>query len=126
MLYKGQFVVCMITRRVLLQKTKIGVTQDRSDTDKARTATRDNAHILPSILGFLSLSVMLVVKMSNSFTQRLDSCGRAVLTPSEGYIDGLWALEASLNIIFDLGGAFSSISTDELRGCSTEVYLVPD
>lgn len=53
--------------------------------------------------------MMLVVKIGDSFTKRLDASGRTVFTSIERNINGLWPLETALNVIVDLWGSLAQI-----------------
>ena len=52
---------------------------------------------------------MLIVKMSNRLTEGLNTSRRAVFTTGHVDLYGLGPLEASLNRIFDLGGALAQV-----------------
>jgi len=100
----------LIVRRVIRNKeTKVGRAQHSRNTDQTRATTRNNSHILPGILALLALTMVLVVQMSNRLTEGLDAGSRAVLTAGHVDLDGLGPLEASLNLVFDLGSALAQV-----------------
>ena len=49
-----------------------------------------------------------IVQVCNSNPQWLDTCRRAILSPSDGNIDSLWAVKTALDII-DLGGTLAKV-----------------
>ena len=53
--------------------------------------------------------MVLIVEVCDSFSQRSNTSGRAVLSTGDGDVDGLGALEAAGNIVLDLGSSLAQI-----------------
>jgi hypothetical protein len=93
----------LIVRGVIRdEESKVSVSEHGSDTDETRAATRDNADVLPGVLACLALAVVLVVKVGNGISERLDTCCRAILTSRHGDVDVSRTIEATFDVIVDL------------------------
>ena len=102
-------------------------TYDSSNSDETSSASRDNADILPGVLTFLAYTVMAVVEIGDSLSQRLDTGGRTldrsvnyamfiqaqkgtyVFTARHGYINVMGSFETSLDFIIDFWGALTQV-----------------
>lgn len=91
------------------EETEVRGTQNGSNTDEAGTTTRNDSNILPGVLGFLALTVHLVVELSDSLAEGLNASGRSVLAVVDRNVNLVRTLEASVNIIFYLRSALSEV-----------------
>lgn len=55
------------------EEAEIGVSKHGSNSDKAGSAARHDADVLPSVLACFALTVVLIVKRGNSLSQWLDT-----------------------------------------------------
>lgn len=99
----------VVGRVVGQEETEIGGAENGSDADQASAASGHDGDILPSVFALLALAVHDVVEVGDGLAQRLDASGRAVLATSHGDLDGLGALEAAGNVIFDLRGSLTKV-----------------
>lgn len=97
---RQHFVICSVVGD---EETQVSLVQDGGDTDQASTATGHDGHVLPRILGRLALSVVGIVHLGDSLTQRLDTSGRGIFSGSHCDIDVCGPLEAAFDVILDLG-----------------------
>lgn len=85
------------------EEADVGLIQDRCDSDQAGATARDDGNVLPGVLAVLALPVVLVVKMSDSLPQGLDSSGWRILSAGDTDVYMRWPLETAFDIIFNLG-----------------------
>lgn len=89
--------------------TQVCIIEHGSNPDQACSSARDNRHILPTILGLLSLSVVFIVEPCNSSSQRLDTSCRPIFTPTYGDVDCLGSFETAFDIVVDFGSTLAQI-----------------
>ena len=104
----------VVSRVVGNKEADVGIVKHSGDTDQTGTATRDNGDVLPGVLAVFTLAVHLVVHVGDSLTEGLDTGSGAVLPGGHGDVDGLRALKAALNVVFNLGSALAQVGP-ELR-----------
>ena len=103
---RQHLVVCRV---IWDEEAQVSVSKDSRNSDQASSSSWDNAHVLPSILRGFSFTMMLIIELGNSLTQRLDTSSGAILASSHGNIDSLWPLKATLDFVVYLWGSLSEI-----------------
>ena len=83
------------------EESKVGIVEDCSYANEARSPTWNYANVLPGILTLFAFSVMCVIQVGHRRPQGLKAGSGAVLSGSHGDIDLFWTLKAALDVIFD-------------------------
>ena len=91
------------------EEPNIGIPKHRSDSNQTRSSAWDDADILPCVLTVHSLSVVIIVKVSNSFSERLDAGCRSIFASVDGDWDRGRSWKGSFNVIVDFGGALTEV-----------------
>lgn len=76
-----------ISRVIRNEEAKIGIPKNSSDSGQPGSATRDNTHVLPSILARFALTMVLIVQIGDGLSQWLDAGSGTVFAASHADID---------------------------------------
>lgn len=78
----------LVVRRVVRdEEAQVRIAQDCSDANESRSATGDNANILPRVLRGLALAMVGVVHLRHGFTHGLDAAGGTVFAATDGDVN---------------------------------------
>lgn len=100
----------LATRRVVRnEKAKVGISQDGRDANQTSPATGHDADVLPRILTGFAFAVVLIVEMSDSFSQFLGASRWRILTGGHADVNGMRPRRDASYFIVDLGCTLAQV-----------------
>ena len=91
------------------EEAEVCISEDSGNSDQTCSTTRDDTDVLPSVLACLALTMMVVVEVGNSLSQRFDTRSWTILATGQADIDRLGTLEAALNLIVDFWSTLAQV-----------------
>jgi hypothetical protein len=91
------------------EESNVGISQYSSDSDQTSPSAGHHADILPRVLAALSLPVVVIVEVSNSLSQRLDTRCGAVFASIHGDWDRSWSWKGAFDLVVDFWSALAEI-----------------